>query len=224
MSNKIGGKLKKVFKKLGTSYTIIRDSGCVSGEYLDEETNAQVTKPFIREFFRECTLAYDTQTVPGDLIKYEVNGVSGEAAERFLICHHDNEKFRNTPITVSAVLYKTNQKVSIYRPSGELDTQTYRTTTNWKLIKENQRVLLTDKLYGTRLDDSEQFFMQSDIKALVAYVPESLGIAPLDRFIVSGEIIDVGYGETSQVYYQVKYTEKNQFRGVELVYLEEDNR
>lgn len=222
-TNKIGEKLKKVFQNLGTKFTILRESGAISGEYLDEESNAQVTKPFVREFFRECTLPYDTQTVPGDLIKYEVDELDDDQTEYFLVVHHDYEKFRNTPITVSAVLYKTNVICDIYRPSGEMDPHTYQTITHWNLLKASQRCLLTDKLYGTRLDDNEQFFMQSDIQSLIAYAPKSLQIAPHDRFIVSGEL-HYGGGVSGEQYYAVKYLERNQFRGVDLVYLEEDTR
>jgi hypothetical protein len=222
-SNRIGEKLKKVFRKLGTSFTIIREEGCISGESLSEKPNSQATKPFIREFFRECTLPYDTQVVPGDLVKYEVPAVPEDEAEYFLVTHYNHEMFRNVPITVKTVLYKTNIVCDLLRPSGELDTQTFQTNTHWNTIKRGQRLLLTDKLYGTRLDDEEQPFMQADIASLIAFVPKRIALAAHDRLVVSGEFL-FGGGVSGEMHYSVKYIERNQFSGIDLVYLEDDTR
>ena len=85
----IGPDLKEVLSDVGTAYTIIRDSGNITGEFLDFETNAQVTKPFIKEFFLDAVLSYDTEAVVGDIIEFNVAG------DRYLIMNKTPEMFEN---------------------------------------------------------------------------------------------------------------------------------
>jgi len=56
----IGPDIKEAIVEVGTRFVIERDSGDITGEYLNFKSNAQVTKPFIREFFLEAEFCYDT--------------------------------------------------------------------------------------------------------------------------------------------------------------------
>ena len=56
----IGLDIKEVLSEVGNTITIVRTAGNVTGEYTMYKPNAQVTKPFIREFFLEGWLSYDT--------------------------------------------------------------------------------------------------------------------------------------------------------------------
>lgn len=217
----MGDDIKSVFVENGVAYTIVRDSGNISGEYLDYEPNSQVTKPFIREHFLEVDFAYDTVTVGGDIIRFDVSGESDSDKDHYLIVHHSKAIFENEVTDIEGVLYKTNIFGTFLRPSGELATSSYRTITNWTTHKTDVRGILTDKLYGTFLDDESQLVAQVDIKSLLLYVPSSIEPMVHDRFFISGENLTALSGSE---YYAVKYLEVHSHKGVTKVYLEEDTR
>lgn len=207
-------KIKKTLKKLGTSYTIIREAGNVTGEKLDYESNSQVTKPFIREHFLEVTFMYDTEVVPGDVLQFD------EDQRKFLVMNADPELFKDVIITKSGVLYKCNTVGNLQRPSGE--SVNYTEVIHWNEVKSGVDALMTDKLYGTRMEDDVQY-AQFGIKSLILYVPKSLGIAALDRWVLSGETFAFD-DEQEQVMYKISHVERKSFPGVDIAYLEEENR
>ena len=98
----IGPDIKEVLTEVGTAYTIIRSAGNVAGEYLDYELNAQVTKPFIQEFFLDASLSYNTALIAGDILEFNVAGT------RYLLMNKTPETFENEVISYAAVLYKSN--------------------------------------------------------------------------------------------------------------------
>lgn len=213
----LGQDIKEVIQELGTRFTIIRDSGNITGGRLDYEPNTQVTKPFIKEHFLETSFVYDTGVVVGDVIEFTRDN------RRFLVMNVSNELFEDLPIEKSGVLYKTNIKAIIERPSGEINTQTYQHLTHWEQIKIVD-ALITDKLYGTFLDEDRYDWGNIDRKALVLYISETAGIAEDDRIKVSGEVIQYGNGISGEEYYQVEAIERNSFPGVLIAYLGEDRR
>jgi len=203
----IGSKLKlKVYEKLGTAFTIIRDSGNVTGEYLDYEINKQVTKPFIREYFLEAEMAYDTVAVVGDVIQFD-------DSRTFLVMNKTPDHFKNVPIKYECVFYKANVSGEVLRPSGESwSSQTYHKEQQWETVKENCYALETEALFGHDLDADQELGMLN-LKEDELYIPSSVNIQVNDRYQpVSGE------------YYRVEVVKKRRFDGVDVCELGEDHR
>lgn len=202
----IGSKLKsKVYEKLGTAFTIIRDSGDVTGEYLVYEINRQVTKPFIREFFLEAELAYDTAAVIGDVLQLDDGRV-------FLVMNKTADHFKNAPINQGCVFYKCNVSGEILRPSGEVWDSQYRKKQQWETIKENCYALETESLFGHDLDTDEELGMLG-LKKDELYIPSSVNIRVGDR-----------HQPASGEYYRVEVIKKRRFSGVDVCELGEDHR
>ena len=104
--------VKRTIESVGTALTILRDGGDVTGEYCDVEPNSQVTKPFVREFFLEASLVFDTEVVPGDVVQFD-------DGRKLLVMNSTPAQFRNEVITNEAVLYKCNVSGELWRSSGE---------------------------------------------------------------------------------------------------------
>lgn len=213
----LGDDIKSVVLEVGLGFTIERETSEITGEYLDYEENTQMTKPFTFQHFLFVKLFHDTQVVPGDVIRFLVDG------RRYLVMSALPELFENQIIETSAVLYRCNVVGSLLRPSGETETYSYKTKTVWLPIKENFPALLTDKLYATRLDEDTHDFVAVDITGLILYVPGYVKPIPLDRFVVSGESPYRG-AISGEEHYKVTSLETHSFDGVSVVYLEEDTR
>jgi len=165
----IGPDIKEAIVEVGTKFTIVRDSGNVTGEYLTSASNAQVTKPFIREFFLEGTMQYDTEAVAGDIVEFDTTGV------RYLVTHITPTLFENAVIRYEVVLYKANVVVSIYRPFEVRDAHSYAMRTGWTTIKSAVDLLLTTPLFGQSLDaDAELGILGIEMHEV--YAPTSYGI------------------------------------------------
>lgn len=202
----IGLDIKEVLSEVGVSFTIIRDSGNVTGEYVMYSPNAQVTKPFIREFFLDARLAYDTACVVGDVIEFNTTG------DRYLIMNRTPTLLEDEIYQYNTVLYKTNVVCDILRPSeGDWPTDTYHRRTIWTSLASSQDVLITTPLYGHELDESAFGPLQIEVHEM--YVPASIGIRPLDRVRVS-----------SSEYYRVTTVKPRRYDGVDVVELSEDQR
>jgi len=202
----IGSKLKtKVYKKLGTAFTIIRGSGNVTGEYLDYEINKQVTKPFIRAFFLEAELSYDTEAVVGDVVQFDDERV-------FLVMNKTPEQFRNAPILQGCVFYKCNVSGEILRSSEARSTQTYHKEQSWETIREDCYALQTESLFGHELDSDQELGMMG-LKKDELYIPSSFDIRVNDR-----------YQSASGEYYRVEVVKKRRFAGVDVCEIGEDTR
>jgi len=109
----IGPDIKEAIQEVGATFHVLRDGGNLSGEWLDISPNAQVTKPFIREYFQEAAFYYDTLAIPGDVI------VLDETSDPFVIMNLTPTLFENTTIENAGVLYKCNKSGELWRPSGE---------------------------------------------------------------------------------------------------------
>lgn len=200
----IGPDIEEVLEEECTSFTILRDSGNITGEFLDFEPNTQVTKPFIREFFLEAILAYNTQVRDGDLIQFDVTG------DIYLVMNFTAEMFENAVIDYSVVLYKTNVTLSIFRPST-VESPNYHDRTVWTLVKSGVRALLTSPLYGSELDE------ERELGALGLQMQElyiNAGIQTLDKIVVQ---------ETGE-HYKVDSIKQRRFKTVKVAELGEDTR
>ena len=203
----IGPDIKEAIVEVGTKFTIIRDSGNISGEYLTSASNAQVTKPFIREFFLEGTMQYDTVAVAGDIIEFGTSGV------RYLVTHITPTLFENAVIRYEVVLYKANVVVTIYRPVDVRDAHTYVTRTSWETVKSAVDIVLTTPLFGQSLDaDAELGILGIEMHEV--YVPTSHGITYLDRM----KILSTGE------YWRVEAVRKYRYDGVDVLDVAEDVR
>ena len=99
----IGLDIKEVLREVGNTITIIRDSGNITGEYTMFQSNAQVTKPFIREFFLEGWLSYDTEAVVGDIVEFVVMG------DRYIVMNKSPKMLENVIYQYDGVFYKTSE-------------------------------------------------------------------------------------------------------------------
>ena len=206
----IGPDIKEAIVEVGLSYTIIRDAGNVEDNYLTAKPNAQVTKPFIREFFMEAQITYDSTLVAGDIIEFDTTG------DRFIIMHLTPTLFENTTIRYEAVLYKTNVKVDILRPGERRNPNTYVAETYWDVIKTSVDLLLTTPLFGQDLETEEELGMLG-IESHEMWCPSLYGIQLLDRIrIVSG----VGAGN----YWRSEAVRKYRFEACDVVKIGEDVR
>ena len=203
--------IKNGLRKAGISITILRDSGDVTGEYANVEPNQQVTKPFIKEFFLEALMSYDTVAIPGDVIEFDTSG------DRYLLMNKIPSFVKNAVILNDGVLYKCNISGELFRPSGEdaWDSE-YRKRTQWETVSGDTgltcHALQTEPLHGIEIE-SDNELGQIGIENHELYVSSSFGIRQLDRF-------QPGSGE----YYKVSSVKKRRFPGVDVALLEEDTR
>jgi len=200
----IGPDIKEVLAEVGVGYTILRDSGNVTGEYLSYKPNAQVTKPFIREFFLEASLSYDTKIVSGDVIQFNTT------EDNYIIMNSTPALFENTVIKYEAVLYKTNVIVTILRPSVVRDTQTYLMRTIWTSIKADAKALFASPMFGIDLDTNEELGLIG-IGNHELYIPHSYGAQVLDRIRIS-----------STEFYRVEVVKSRRYKDVDVLDIGED--
>ena len=203
----IGPDIKEAIVEVGTKFTIIRDSGNITGEYLTSASNAQVTKPFIREFFLEGTMQYDSQAVSGDIIQFDTTGV------RYLISHITPTLFENATIRYEVVLYKANVIVSILRPFETRDANSYLMRTGWTTIKSAVSLLLTTPLFGQSLEADQELGIIG-VETHEVYAPSSYGITYLDRI----KILSTGE------YWRTEAVRKYRYEGVDVIDVGEDVR
>jgi len=214
MASGLGQDIKDVFSEVGINYSIYRSGEVtVSGEFLDWESNSQVTKPFIREFFLECTFAFDTVVDSGNVIQFLP---SGELAggDKYMVMNKTPYLFENELVENAGVLYKINVSGELQRPSGEAEwsTQTYHKQTAFNTIAVEVPALQTEPLFGGELEAEEELALLG-IEKQDLYIPSSYGIKALDRYhTASGE------------YYMVESVKKRRFKGIDVVVLSEDTR
>lgn len=206
----IGPDIKEAIVEVGIKYTIIRDAGNISDNYLTAKPNEQVTKPFIREFFLEAQITYDSQLVAGDILEFDATG------DRFIVMHLTPTLFENTVIRYESVLYKTNVKVDVLRPGERRNPNTYVMESYWEKMQSSRDILLTTPLFGQDLDTAEQLGLLG-IESHEIWCPSSLGIQLLDRIrVVSG----TGVGD----YWRVEAVRKYRFEACDVIKVKEDTR
>lgn len=203
----IGPDIKEAIIEVGTKFSIIREGGNITGEYLTHASNAQVTKPFIREFFLEGTMQYDTQAVSGDIIEF------GATSKRYLISHITPTLFENAVIRYEVVLYLANVIVSILRPFENRNANSYLMRTGWSIIKSGVNLVLTTPLFGQSLEGDQELGLLS-VQMHEVYAPSSYGITYLDRLKI------LATGE----YWRVEAVRKYRYEGVDVIDVGEDVR
>ena len=202
----VGEDIKSAYEETGAGFTILRDAGDLSGEFLDATLNDQITKPFIREHFLECNFAYNTSGEVGDVVRFD------ETRDNYLVMNQTPDVFENEIIEYNVVLYKANVSGEILRPSGEVRDGQLHKQTQWQIVKTNAYALQTDAFFGGDLD-TEQDLGIIGIENDELYIPANAGIEVMDRWQpASGE------------YYRVESISRRRFPAVYVVKLGEDQR
>ena len=204
----IGPDIKEAIWDVGTAYTIELPIPITTEEKLVYKGNSQATKPFIREFFLEATLSYDTEVTPGAIIKATTPEIS------YIVMNKTPSIFENEVIEYKAVLYKCNVSGELLRISGEASWDSnYRKTPVFEVIRSTAYALQTEVLSGSGIHvDQEIGSISTDRQDL--YVPTYYGIKELDRYQpVSGE-----------EYYMVKAVKKRLYDNVDVCELITDVR
>jgi len=202
--------IAEVLEEIGIGYDIV-SSGEErrSGEYLDAESNSQVTKPFIREFFLEVTFSANTLVQDGDVLQFRYSGdVFGEC---YMVMNRTDTIFENEKISYDGVLYKVNVSGELLRPSGETRDDRYHMINVWNPLNDVVYALQTEPLFGGELEDMELGVI--GIEKHEMYVPTVYGVRELDR-----------YSPSSGEYYKVDSIKKRRYKGVDVVVLSEDTR
>lgn len=202
----IGPDIEEALDEVGTVITIVRQSGNVTGETIYFKPNAQVTKPFIREFFLEAWFSYNSQAVAGDIVEFNVTG------DRYIVMNFTPLIFENEIIKYDVVLYKANISPTILRPREIRDPQTYQMRTVWDVVGTAVDCLLTTPLHGHDLETDEQIGLLG-IQNHELYVPESIGVKALDRIRLS-----------SAENYRVETVKKRRYSNVTVFDIGEDTR
>lgn len=207
-NNSIGVDIREVTNEFGIDGQILERESGVIYERFQYESNTQMTKPFTAEHFLLTTFTDISSVVVGDLVFAPSQNVHYRVMNVF------DEVFENVVIYKQCILYKCNTFVSVYYPKEEIDPITHSVRVTWGLRHGGIAALLTDKLYATRLDDEIQQVMEMDIKGLMLYFPKKFEVEIKDRITIS----------TSDDVYEAMSLEVNTFPGMNVVYLEEDNR
>jgi hypothetical protein len=203
----IGPDIKEAIAEVGVKHTIIRDSGNINAGYLTFKSNEQVTKPFIREFFLEARMSYDTSVIVGDIIEFDTT------SQRYRVMNLTPDLFENTIIRYNAVLYKTNVVATILRPTETRDPNSYRMETHWVPVKTSVDILLTTPLFGQDLETGEELGLLG-IESHEMYAPVSYGIQALDRVKILN----------STDYYRVDSVRERRYEAVDVIKVGQDMR
>ncbi len=204
----IGPDIREAIIEVGSAITILRSAGNVTGEYLKYKLNAQVTKPFIQEFFLEADIPYDTGIVVGDVVQINVT------TTRYLVMNLIAEMFENEVIKYAGVFYKCNVLVDLKRPTEDDwdDTQTYHRQTTWTTYGGAINALITTPLYGHDLVTDEELGMLG-LERHEMYIATSEGVEQLDRVRLS-----------AHEYYRVETVKKRRYSAVDVLEIGEDTR
>jgi hypothetical protein len=203
----IGPDIKEAIWDVGVFYDILLPVTLPDQEKLVYKGNAQATKPFIREFFLEATLSYDTLVIPGAVIKISTSAVP------YIIMNKTPSLFEDAVIENKVVLYKCNVSGELARISGEVGwNPSYKKTPVFEVIRASAYALQTEILAGSGIRTEQEIgAISTDRQDL--YVPTYYDIKELDRYTpVSGEN------------YMVKAVKKRLYDNVDVCELVPDRR
>ena len=203
----VGQDIKEVYEDVGVEVRRVVGSNLRSGGWIKYAVNSQVTKPFIREFFLDANLAYDTKILPGTVIEVKVTAI------RYLVMNMTPYTLENEVIQYNSVLYKCNVKINVERPVEIRSSQTYGMRTTWNVVQSNVDALYTSPLFGIALDTDESVGLLG-IDRGEMYVPSSYGILAMDRIRITG----------TNEYYRVEAVKPRRFEDIDVLEVGEDTR
>ncbi len=205
----VGSKLVKVFKKVGVPFEKVVDGGNQSGEYLVYEPN-RGTGSFLREFFVDASLPYNTPIRAGDIV------IVSPDSFPYLVTNKVSEAFRGEVVETPVTLYKCNVSGELWRSSGEVRDAQYHTVPNWVRTKSNAYGLLSEyRSNNTLIEDSPIGQIAEGEQILM--LPDSYQPKPLDRYVVFS-------GENSAEYYKIGVVRKRILGGLVVCQITEDTK
>ena len=208
MMGDVGEDIKEAYEAAGSSFTILRGDDEIGGGYFKDKLNRLVTKPFIREFFLEVSLAYDTVVLPGEVVRMDTT------TEVYLVMNLTPQVLENEIIAYHCVFYKCNVSGELKRPT-ETDGgwgDDYRINAGFSTFTSGCYALQTEALYGHDLETDEELGMLG-LENHELYVPHSVGVQIHDRYEpVSGE------------YYRAETIKTRRYNGIDVVGLAQDTR
>jgi len=176
----IGPEIKEVYQEVGLSYHLYTqdERKTEEPEYLVAKTNAQVTKPFVREFFLEAQVAYDSLIRPGMYLQVIVPN------DYYMVMNATPVLFEDQVIRYDIVLYKTNVLITIYEQEQAVDPNNYKKESIWNPLYTDVRALASEPLFGNLL------LLEDDIGTLELkrdqlYIPAAYSLKSDDRIELS---------------------------------------
>lgn len=201
----IGIDIAEVFAELGVEITILRSPVNLQ-EKIVYEVNALSANTFLREHLLNCSLAYNTNVVTGDIILFHDC--------YYLVVNKTADDFENSIVEYSSTLYKCNMPstAKLLRPNDTINGTTFVITHNWTVITDLLYGVITQDKRTTRLDDEVSEGKQP-VWVLECFIPSSNNAAIGDRIYLS-----------SVESYRVQDIEYYRFPGVHVIYLVNDDR
>ncbi len=201
----IGQDLKEAIAAVGITVSIVGRN--LPSEYVRFKTNKQVTKPFIREFFLETMMSYDTNIVSGDIVQVGVTGT------RYIMMNKTPDLFENEVMRYSGVVYKTNVNGSLQRPY-------YSRGADLKKVElfetvpgaESVDALMVEALYGHSLETDESLG-ELGLEKHELYIPHKFGARNKDRFYIDEDH-----------YYRVITVKTHRYDDVDVLEIDIDTR
>jgi len=206
----LGADISEVYAELGALATIVNRNPVVTGERVLYDVNAQATKPFIREYHLDASLAYDTEITPNDVILLTATN------KYYMIMNKTPELFENEVVEWNVVLYLCNLPVTahILRPVEVRDPATYKIVHGWQVLYDDPIYgLASDRFFGAEIDQETPKAGQFQKWKIDLYIPKFYAIQPLDRIFM-----------TETEYYKVEAIEAHHYPGVNMALLVEDTR
>jgi len=202
--------IKKVYTRVGRSYTIVRGALEISGEYLEPQMNSQATKPFVLLNFLRANLAYDTEIVSGDTIRFD------DDDSYYLVTVKLPEVFKGSAISFASALYRCNDVATLSRLQTTRATDLQAINTWQQVGTQSWHVLVADSFTGEEVAENESFELKGKFKNdnQDLYICGSCGIKLGDRVTLS--IIGDRYMVTS--------IKKTRYDNVYQVMLDDDTR
>ncbi len=201
----IGADIKEVFQEIGVPYTIIRDSGNITGEYCDLEVIVDDKSTFFRDFVYVGDLSHDSVLTTGDIIY--VTALSCY----FLVVSVSSDQFEGSIYMKTAQFYKCNVIGTLFRQLGEDWDANYKTTGTWTSIKTGVRGVLINREFGEIPQNLQ--FGQIQTSQLTLFVPTAIDVQPLDRFWI-----------TNLDYWKIESVESRRISNVSVCEIVEDTR
>jgi hypothetical protein len=200
----LGDDIKSVIEETGVAFDLYRSGVRIAqNQKAWIKGNSQVTKPFIREFFLEGTLASDLSVASGDIMSLLVPGI------KYMIMHVTKDLFENEAYRQSVVFYKANVQVTFLRPDQDRDPVSYVLAPHWTILGQNVDVVLTSPLYGAELNEESPVGpISSEVHEM--YVPSSYNILPMDLARIGSEFL------------RVSTVKKRRYEGVDVLELSND--
>jgi len=204
----LGADLREVYDELGAITHIVNRVPVVTTERILYDINSQATKPFIREHHLDATLPYDTLITTDDVIFIVSTN------KYYLVMNKTPELFEDSVVEWNTVLYSCNlvPTACILR---EVETRVgYNMTVGWEIVSPAPLYgLMSDRLFGSEIDQHTPSTGQSAIWRIDCYLPKFYGIKPLDRLYL-----------TETEYYKVESVQEYNYPGVCVAMLVEDTR